>query len=337
MRIRKWWLMNQDGGGDGSGSGSGGAGGAGDSAGNAGRGDSGGAGSQADAGSDAGEASLLAAAAGGGDQGGEAGAAADKGGDGKALTPEQKAEADRLKASEKDTRRPKHVPAKYWDAEKGEIRAEAAFKSLSELEGRMRDVGLPPADPSAYKFEVPKEYAEAGLDLDPDLSAAFRKEAHEAGLSQKQYEWVMGTYFKQLGSLVDHAGRAGKELLQKELLEHYKTPEVLNENLKHAFRVVNAFGDEAEVKEAMGARGNVPAWVYRVLAKVGKELGEDPGFQSENAGAEGESLETLMAGKPGDENSPYWNPKHPQHARTVEKVQRIMERQAAAAKRKQAA
>src|SRR5262245_12551289 len=76
------------------------------------------------------------------------------GGDkGKQQTEEQKA----LAAAEKDARRPKEVPAKYWDAKDGKVNYAAWAKSTSELETRMRTVGLPPKSADEYKVEVPKE------------------------------------------------------------------------------------------------------------------------------------------------------------------------------------
>lgn len=79
----------------------------------------------------------------------------------------------------------------------------------------------------------------------------------------------------------------------------------------------------------MGPQGNTPAWVYRILAKVDKEMGEDGGLGDESILSD-DSLEELMKGKPGDEDAPYWNPQHPQHKVVKAKVER--HHQAAAAK-----
>lgn len=231
--------------------------------------------------------------------------------------PADTPEARALAAAEKDTRRPKEVPAKYWDAEKGEVNYTAWAKSTTELETRMRAYGLPPKEASEYKFEVPKELKEAGVDLEPTQTKAFQGKAHELGLTQKQYEGVMGAYFEQLGTLADQTKAFSEQKCMAALKEHYKTDEAVAENVKLAFNAYSAYADDKEMEE-INAVGNIPA-VIRVLAKIGKELKEDPGVKPD-AILDGESLETLMRGKPGDEDAPYWNASDPRHKATVAKV-----------------
>lgn len=285
------------------------------------------------AGQGAGEQSLFAQI-GAGDQGGQSaagqgdtGAAAGAG----AETPEQIA----LNASEKDTRRPPHVPAKFWNAEKGEINAEAWGNSTKALESRMKDIGLPPKSADEYKFDPPAAFKDAGLDLDPAMAKQMRDDALAQGLTQKQYEWIMGKYYSELEGMVNMSAKVGGERLKADLMTHYKTPEAMQQNVSLALSVVKAFGDEAELAAAMGPQGNTPAWVYRVLAKVGKELKEDPGAQNDGILAQ-DDIGELMRGKPGDEDAPYWNPQHPQHKSVVAKVQRHHEAQSNARKRKAA-
>lgn len=319
--LRKWWVLRNEEGGD-AGTGGGGGGGS-DGAGAVGAGAASGE-----------EKSILATlGAGGGQTDAAAGGAGGQGATPPAQeTPEQAA----LKAAEKDTRRPPHVPAKFWNAEKGEVNFEAWAKSTKELEGRMKDIGLPPKSADEYQFEAPKAFKDAGLDLDPDIAKAFKEQALEAGLTQKQYEWVMSKYYDQVEQLVGHSAKVGSERLKTDLLSHYKTPEALQQNVALALSVVQAYGDEQEIAAALGPQGNTPAWVYRILAKVGKEMREDPGIAADGL-LQDESVEELMKGKPGDEASAYWNPKHPQHAAVVAKVQKHFAAQEAARKRKRAA
>lgn len=328
MLKRKFWVLRNKEDGDGGSSGGGGAGAAG--AGAAVAGGAGAAGSDAGA---AGEQSLFAQV-GAGVQGGQVdsgqgdtGAAAGAG----AETPEQIA----LNASEKDTRRPPHVPAKFWNAEKGEINAEAWGNSTKALESRMKDIGLPPKSADEYKFDPPAAFKDAGLDLDPAMAKQMRDDALAQGLTQKQYEWIMGKYYSELEGMVNMSAKVGGERLKADLMGHYKTPEAMQQNVSLALSVVKAFGDEAELAAAMGPQGNTPAWVYRVLAKVGKELKEDPGAQNDGILAQ-DDIGELMRGKPGDEDAPYWNPQHPQHKSVVAKVQRHHEAQSNARKRKAA-
>jgi len=260
---------------------------------------------------------------GAGDEGaaGDADAAADAAG----KSPEELA----LKAAEKDTRRPKSVPAKFWNAEKGEVNYDGWAKSHKDLEGRMKNVGLPPESADGYKYEPPAEIKALGVDLDPDATKAIREEALAQGFSQKQYEWVMNKYFSSLQGLVEHGERYDKAKTMTALTEHYKTPDAIRENVKAAYDVFSAFADEDEMKDIYRVVNDPIA--VRVLAKINKELKEDPGI-SPDAIVEDSGLEELMA-----QGSPYWDSKHPQHARVKAKVTNHFEAQARAKQRKRAA
>lgn len=228
------------------------------------------------------------------------------------------------------------MPAKFWDHEKGEVKFEAWSKSTSELETRMRTTGLPPKDAGEYKApEVPKALAEAGVTLSEKETGEFKALAHQLGLTQKQYEGVVGAYFNSMEKVGLAALNVGKATMANELKAFYKTEEAMGEALSQAFKVINAYGSPEEIEAAMGAKGNVPLWVTSLLAKVGRELGEDKGVNPEEV-LEGDSLEHLMRGAPGKEDAPYWNAEHPLHKITVAKVNRYHEANAAARQRKAA-
>ena len=319
---RRWWVIRAEAGdAEGTGQSAGGGGGSADAA-----------GAGADAGGGAAKSPSLLEALGKGGAA-DAGAAGDAGsagaGDGKALTPEQIA----LQASEKDTRRPAQVPAKYWDAEKGEVRYEAWAKSTQQLEQRMRDVGLPPKSADEYKYDVPAELKEAGVDLDPAMAKSFREEAHAAGLTQKQYEFVMSKYFGSLSTLADQTKQFSADKARADLMGYYKTEADFNKNVRLAYQAFSAYAGPQDA-ELIDTIGNIPA-VVRILAKVGAELKEDPGV-SPDAILDAESVTTLMRGKPGDQDAPYWNPTDPRHKATVAKVRKHHEAQAAANRRRAA-
>jgi len=258
---------------------------------------------------------------------GKGGAAGD--GSGKTLTDEEKA----IQAAEKDTRRPTHVPAKYWDAAKGEIRAEAAFKSLGELEGRMKAHGLPPKEAGEYKVEIPEVLKKSGFDLEPAQAKGFRELAHGLGLTQKQFDGVMSAYFGQITTLSDQVAGFSAGKARENLLAYYKTEEAMKANVSAAYKTFIAYADEAD-QAMIDQIGNIPA-VIRILAKVHKDMGEDPGV-APDAILDGESLETLMRGAPGKDDSPYWNESDPRHKATKAKVMRHHEATAAANRRKAA-
>jgi hypothetical protein len=233
------------------------------------------------------------------------------------MSAEAKAAAATLAEAEKDSRRPKDVPAKYWDTKKGEVNYAAWAKSTGELESRMRSVGLPPKSADEYKFEVPKELKAQGIDLDPKQSKAFREKALAAGVTQKQFEVMMGSYFENIRQAADQASHFSKSAARTELLAHYKTEDALKVAVRGAYQVFKAFASEEDMKH-IDRVGNIPA-VVRVLANVAKEMGEDPGVLTESI-LDKESLTTLMRGGPGKEDSPYWNASDPRHSATVAKV-----------------
>lgn len=280
------------------------------------------------------DGTILEELAGGGGNDTSKGGAGDstlKGGGGNdTMSAEQKAAAATLAEAEKDSRRPKDVPAKYWDTKKGEVNYAAWAKSTGELESRMRAVGLPPKTADEYKFEVPKELKAQGIDLDPKQSKAFREKALAAGVTQKQFEVMMGAYFENIRQAADQVSHFSKSAARAELLAHYKTPEATQKAARAAFQVFKAFASEEDMKQ-LDKVGNIPV-VVRILANIAAEMGEDPGVLTESI-LDRESLQTLMRGGPGKEDSPYWNASDPRHAETVRKVTAHHEAAAAAARR----
>jgi hypothetical protein len=91
-----------------------------------------------------------------------------------------------------DTNRPNHVPEKFWDAEKGEVRTEDLLKSYSELEKKSSS-GLPSDDGK----DDPKP-AE-GDDPNPDDGDVAEKAAEAAGVDMDALE----TEFMAEGKLTD--------------------------------------------------------------------------------------------------------------------------------------
>lgn len=116
--------------------------------------------------------------------------------------------------------RPDHVPEKFWDAERGEVRVDAALKSYVELEKRssgLRDAhradfekevfGKRPEKPDGYEMKPPAEAVdglvildkfEPGMEFEPGktyfapdpadpLWGEVRAIAHRAGLSQDEF------------------------------------------------------------------------------------------------------------------------------------------------------
>jgi hypothetical protein len=89
-----------------------------------------------------------------------------------------------MPAPEGGNRPPAGVPAKFWDAEKGEIRVEALLKSYLALEKKLSETGRygPPASLDEYQIAAPH-----GLfDADPEIN----RRLYEAGFSREQAQLV---------------------------------------------------------------------------------------------------------------------------------------------------
>jgi hypothetical protein len=221
------------------------------------------------------------------------------------------------------TGRPSHIPERFWDAETKAVKTDDVLKSYGELEKRMKDVGLPPADPSGYEWKPPE-----GLDIDQTRAKAFADEAHAAGLSKKQYEFVMGKYAdmmtKDLPQMVSDFVEGQRGGVEQQLRQAWG--QEYDANMKHAVAAFNAFTDDAERAE-IDRIGNNPV-LLRILARVGRELGEDKSV--ENAILPTDDIEALMRDKAGA----YWNAQHPQHAAVKARVTRHYEAVAKAQARK---
>jgi len=86
-----------------------------------------------------------------------------------------------------DRARPDHVPEKFWDAEKGEVRADEAIKSYTELEKRF---GSFTGSPDEYKVNISDELKEKGVEIDADngLLSDLKGMSKELGLNQDGFD-----------------------------------------------------------------------------------------------------------------------------------------------------
>lgn len=228
------------------------------------------------------------------------------------------------------TGRPSIIPEKYWDPEKKALRVDAKgvpiglAKGYADLEKRLGSGELPPATPEDYKAEpvlaAVKEKLKIEPKLDPELTKTFAKEAHAAGLTQKQYEWVMTKYFEQIPALASRVFENSFAEAQKELQAVWASETEMQANVSRAYRAFMAYAPEKyRTQEAMDRVGNNPL-VIQILAAIGKDMGEDTRLNVDQNLLAAESVENLMRGAPGKPDSPYWNEDDPQHKRVVAQV-----------------
>jgi hypothetical protein len=203
----------------------------------------------------------------------------------------------------------KLVPDKFL--KDGQIDPRVLAKSYAHLETRMRSGEAPPQDISGYKLEY-KGLPE-GTQIDPEREKSFLSRAHGKGLNNGQVQFIMdelGQFLASSEETVKQNRTDAEGKLRQEWGEHYDT------QLATATKVFELLADDRDRAE-VAQFGNNPA-VLRFLAKVGANLKED--MIPSGSPISGADLESLM------KSEAYWNPKHPDHRATNEKVKAHYER-----------
>jgi hypothetical protein len=212
------------------------------------------------------------------------------------------------------------------EGEAKKLNVEASAKKLaaegySPLEKRMGEGGAPPDKPEGYKTDavVAALKAKAGdkageVKLPESLVKEFNGWAHNAKLTQTQYDKALESYLGGIQQMVDtafdNAMAKGREELTKVWGADASDPK--SAPMQAAVKAFNTYAPATlRTQEVMDKIGNNPV-VMQILANIGKEMGEDKRLHGEGAG--GENVQAMM-------NSPaYWNKKHPDHTATVRKV-----------------
>jgi hypothetical protein len=220
------------------------------------------------------------------------------------------------------------IPEKYQVKKAdGTLDVEASSLKLAEaygnLEKRIGTGDIPPKTAEEYTIPVPDEMKELFDPKTDPLMGAFLKDAHAAGLTQKQMDLVMGKYFELAPQLVEGGQQLSADACIANLKQDWKTDEQYKAEVGKAFKAAQAFGDkdaEAIVKDY----GNDPR-IIRLLARVGGELGEDTSINPGGSLPNGQTVEGLM------QSEAYTNPKHADHARVSAQVSAHFAKQADAA------
>lgn len=162
-------------------------------------------------------------------------------------------------------------------------------KSYGELEARMKTAGLPPKTADEYKWAPP-----AGLKMDGEGTKQFREFALGLGLTQKQYEGVMGAYVEHLGSAAQDmmSFAADKAALELRKLPGWESDAGFQYNLNAGYKALNVFFPPEKVAQ-FEARNDPLVW--ELLSKIGTQLREDGGMSNFTLPQHGETSESLMA------------------------------------------
>lgn len=221
------------------------------------------------------------------------------------------------------------IPEKFQvKKEDGTLDLEASSLKLAEnyaqLEKRMGTGDAPPKTSEDYQVAVPEELKAHWQPESDEILKDFKKDAHGAGLTQKQFDFVMGRYFQIAPQLVAGAQELTAEACTTQLRSEWKTDEQYKAEVGKAYKAAVGYGG-ADAEGIIKDHGNDPR-IVRLLARVGAEMGEDTAINTgdqTNGGAD--AISALMA------SDAYNNPKHADHARVSAQVRKHFETKAAAA------
>lgn len=219
------------------------------------------------------------------------------------------------------------IPEKFRvTGEDGEIDVTATIRKVDEhrasLEKRMGSGGIRPKTPDEYK--LPENDTFKALGLDDTATAAFRKEAHDMGLSQQQYEGVMSKWASLAPQLVTAGQAESVESTVTTLKEAWKGD--YEANIKESFRVVNKVAEAAGLsfEEVDKAIGNNPVAI-RLFAALGPEMREDatPAAANGSPGAMNQSADEYMA----ENYAAYSDSRNPKHKAVTDRVNALRARE----------
>ena len=207
------------------------------------------------------------------------------------------------------------IPEKFRVLNGEALDVEASAKKLAEsyagLEKRVGSGDVPPKTSDEYAVTVPEQFKEVWAE--DDRFKAFRTAAHAEGFTQKQFDFAVGKYFEMVPDLVGGAAELDQTAAAEELRKTWKTDAEYNANVKDAYKAFSQFADPQDLPK-MNEIGNNPV-VLRMLAKIGKELGEGPGIPNDAGSTAADDIQTILR------SDAYLNAKHPDHKATSAKVQ----------------
>ena len=185
-------------------------------------------------------------------------------------------------------------------------------QSYAAAQARIGSGDIPPAAAADYKTTLPEELKD--VQMDEELSSAFREGAHKEGLTQKQYDFVMAEYFKLVPSLLDGAAKHSAESAREKLQEVWRTPAEYEGGMRAGQSAFITLPEQLQKEIQVSGLGSNPM-VAQLLAHFGREYREDrPPSQGAPSGDAG-TAEELM------KHPAYRDPKHPEHAAISAKVQ----------------
>lgn len=205
----------------------------------------------------------------------------------------------------------------------GTFDIEASFGKVEEhraaLEKRIgAGDSIRPKAAADYTFALPKDLEGLWEPAKDPKFTAFRDKAHEAGLSQSQFEFVVGQYLESASALATGAASLSSEEAIADLRKTWAQPAEYDKHMSASLMAVEHYaGDQAAAQKLVERYGNDPDFV-RLMAKVGGDMGE--GKTIPRGDAAGQSIEELIR------SDAYLDPKHKDHAAAAARVQQAYRR-----------
>jgi hypothetical protein len=205
------------------------------------------------------------------------------------------------------------IPEKFHVKKGEELDAEASMAKVLEgyqaLEKRVGSGDIPPKSAEEYTVTPPEELKEALKDF--KLSPEFLKGAHDKGITQGQLDYMLTHYFKEAPALMQGGLNSSVEATISSLDKAWGAE--YDKHLGAAAKAFEAYADPAD-KGRFDDIMKDPSLAYRILAKIGPELGE-AGAPPRNAeGSSEESVQALLT------DPVLQNPKHPEYSAKRAKV-----------------
>jgi hypothetical protein len=212
---------------------------------------------------------------------------------------------------------PGAIPEKFQvKNEDGSINQDASIakwgESYAALEKRIVAGDLPPKDAKEYQVSVPEELKESWNADDDPAFQGFRDRALGVGLTQKQFDFVMGEYFKAAGNLVNGNVSLSAEEATAELKKEWKTDAEYQTKTAAAVRALGAYADK-DFDDFIKTYGNDPK-VIRMMARIGAEIKEDSSFTVDTSQTAATTIESLL------KSEAYKDPAHPEHQKVSRQV-----------------
>lgn len=210
------------------------------------------------------------------------------------------------------------IPEKYRvSKEDGTFDMDASARKVAEayshLEKRMGTGDAPPKDASEYKVAIPEALAEQ-FKADDEGIQQFAKEAHEHGLTQGQFDYMMGKFFELAPAIAEGNAEMNLADCDAALGQVWQTPQAMAQGKKDAAFAVTKMAESMGVSfdEINDSLGNNPMFI-KMMAQLAPEFREDGNVQGAVLNS-AQDVGSLMR------TEAYSNEKHPDHAATVAKV-----------------